>query len=283
MSELNVTLIDVGWGDSIFIESIDDDNNKYFALIDSNDTTRFRSSHIFLKRYLQRNGISLSEEPLFEFVMLSHAHSDHGQGLKSIIRSFGTKNFYYPKSKNWNGLITLLRYAHRSNSKIDHYQEIDNKIKFPDLGDVAIEILWPPSDKTFSKRQENNNSIVLLLKLGEHSVVLTGDAEEKVWQNIKNKIPVHNTFFKVPHHGSYSGQFNTENSSYLDQLDDPRSSTLNLGISCHNAPYGHPDKQVVKKFKDKGFSLFRTDKHHHLTFWTDGQKAQIKYSGFEDA
>ena len=36
-------------------------------------------------------------KPIFDFVMLSHAHADHAQGLKSLMRSFGTKNFrvYY--------------------------------------------------------------------------------------------------------------------------------------------------------------------------------------------
>jgi hypothetical protein len=52
MRSLNVTLIDVGWGDSILLESIDSNDNSYYALIDSNDSTNFRSSYIFLKKYL---------------------------------------------------------------------------------------------------------------------------------------------------------------------------------------------------------------------------------------
>ena len=54
MAELKITLIDVGWGDSILLESVDAAGIAHLALIDSNDTTNFRSSEIFIKRYLER-------------------------------------------------------------------------------------------------------------------------------------------------------------------------------------------------------------------------------------
>ena len=37
MSKLNVTIIDVGWGDSIFLESTDGNGDPIYALVDSND------------------------------------------------------------------------------------------------------------------------------------------------------------------------------------------------------------------------------------------------------
>jgi hypothetical protein len=54
MENLEVTLIDVGWGDSIFIETNDDNNDSQYALIDSNDTTTLRSTYIFLKKYFKK-------------------------------------------------------------------------------------------------------------------------------------------------------------------------------------------------------------------------------------
>jgi hypothetical protein len=53
MSTLSVTLIDVGWGDSLLIESRDNSDSHY-ALVDSNDTSSSRSSHIFLKRFFEK-------------------------------------------------------------------------------------------------------------------------------------------------------------------------------------------------------------------------------------
>ena len=61
MAELNVTLIDVGWGDSIFIEHIDDNDDPHYGLIDSNDKEFERSAEIFIKKYLRRNGIKYKD------------------------------------------------------------------------------------------------------------------------------------------------------------------------------------------------------------------------------
>ncbi len=110
MSKLTITLIDVGWGDSIFLESEDSKKNSYFGLIDSNDTTTLRSSFIFLEKHFERmHPAQLSKEHVFDFIILSHSHLDHGQGLKAIMRSFGTANFWYPKSLDGSSLKELMR------------------------------------------------------------------------------------------------------------------------------------------------------------------------------
>ena len=153
MSLLRVTLIDVGWGDSLFLETRDSTGDWHFALIDSNDTSTLRSSHIFLKRALERRAAISgdtftlpSPDPVFEWVLLTHAHADHGQGLKRILQDFGTRRFLYPKSSSTAAFFTsLIRYAKHSR-KVEHHQAIDNTKVFPAFGDVACSILWPPRD-----------------------------------------------------------------------------------------------------------------------------------------
>lgn len=278
MSKLSITIIDVGWGDSILIESKDSAGKIHFAMIDSNDTSNYQSSLIFLKRYFEKKNINLNKKPIFDFVMLSHAHLDHGQGLKRIMRNFGTKYFFYPKSLEWKGLSTLIRYANKS-SNVGFHQSIDNTKIINKLGDVSIDVLWPLYKRTLSKTNENNNSIVLHLKLKNVSVLLTGDAEEEVWKKISNKIPDTTKFFKVPHHGSVNGTFDprTLDSSYLDKLDKI-APNAHLAISSHTTPYGHPDQIVVKEFNNRKKKYYRTDEHYHLTFTTDGVNFNVKHS-----
>ena len=87
MAKLKVTMIDVGWGDSILIESQVSRNRTHYALIDSNDTQTLRSSFIFLKRHFEKAKISLpGDKPVFDFILLTHWHSDHSQGLKGIMK-----------------------------------------------------------------------------------------------------------------------------------------------------------------------------------------------------
>lgn len=145
MSSLRITLIDVGWGDSILLESTGESESSkpLYALVDSPDTPYLQSSYIFLKRYFEKKGVKIPEDkPLFEFVLLSHPHSDHYQGLKTLMKEFGTKNFWYPKSTQWGSAADLIRFAAVS-SNVQHHQSIDNTKIIPKLGDVDISVLWP--------------------------------------------------------------------------------------------------------------------------------------------
>lgn len=271
MSQLKIILIDVAWGDSIFLESIDNNGNESYALVDSNDSTNYKSSLIFLRKYFQRKfGTSKINKPLLDWVLLSHAHTDHGQGLKEIMRTFGAKNFYYPKSLDNSSLAHLQQYA---NSAHIPHQAIDSNRLFPDFGDAQISILWPQPDQLSSN--ENDNSIVMNITLNGQSVILTGDAEERVWNSIGNNIPNSTVFFKVPHHGSRNGSLDRHNNGTWTN-HCPNNALL--GISTHNRPYDHPDPKVLTAFDNDGYTYLRTDNNYHLEVILDGMNVQKKFS-----
>lgn len=274
MSTFSITLINVGWGDSIFLESKLDDGNSFYGLIDSNDSVNFRSSQIFIKRHFEilRHDYK-SSKPNFDFVMLSHAHNDHAKGLKTLMAAFGTKKFYYPKSAQLGPHAGLLRFANRSSNVIDH-ECLDTRKIFPTFGDVQIEILWPHHDQM--DNNENNNSIVLKLTHGTNIFLLTGDAEELVWHQIGNQIPAQTTFFKVPHHASRNGTFDPSNGSTPWYENCPPNALL--GITSHIVPHGHPHQEVLDLLDGDGRNYLRTDQHHHITISSDGNGIKTKYS-----
>lgn len=274
MSTLNVTLIDVGWGDSILIEYEDNQLKPHYGLIDSNDSDTLRSSYIFLKRYFERKGMNLDDrKPIFSFVLLTHAHADHGQGLKAILRAFGSRQFWYPKSVNWSTLVDLVRFSNLAPS-IEHHQSIDDTKILPPLGEVSLEAMWPPYGE-IDQHSENNNSVVLSLRYRNVSFLLTGDAEEKVWKRIASRIPPDTHFFKVPHHGSNQGTFGARKKTpWFDHC--PQHAKL--GISSHIRPFSHPDKEVIGLFESHGREYYRTDEHYHISFMTDGNATWVKYS-----
>jgi competence protein ComEC len=274
MGTLNVTLIDVGWGDSILVEYEDGQLNSHYALIDSNDSDTLRSSYIFLKRYFERKGMNIDDrKPIFSFVLLTHAHADHGQGLKAILRAFGTRQFWYPKSLDWSTMVDLIRFSDASSS-VEHHQSIDDTKILPPLGEVSMEVMWPPHDE-IDQQSENNNSVVLSLRHGHVSFILTGDAEEKVWKRIAPRIPPDTHFFKVPHHGSNQGTFGArKRTPWFDHCPQP----ARLGISSHTRPFSHPDPEVIALFESHGRAYYRTDEHYHITFMTDGNTSWVKYS-----
>jgi beta-lactamase superfamily II metal-dependent hydrolase len=274
MGILNITLIDVGWGDSIFIEHVDSTNNSHYGLIDSNDSKEIKSTRIFIERFfrLKREDIP---DPLFDFVLLSHPHDDHRKGLEGIIRRYGATYFLHPKSNKLGPNAPLLRYCARSNSKVDQYDSAYSGKALPPFGDVSMVTLWPHDGQI--SNDENNNSVVLTLTYGDASVVLTGDAEKEVWDDIAVHIPQDTVFFKVPHHGSRNGS--------LDDQDQPTwlpdcPASANLGISCmYRRDYKHPHDEVLDAFTNAGRQYYRTDEAYHLTVSLDGTNSPtVKYS-----
>jgi competence protein ComEC len=250
MAELNVTLIDVGWGDSIFIEHIDENDEPHFALIDSNDKEFERSAEIFLKKYLRREGIKYKDnKPNFEFVMISHWHEDHVSGLKRIIRNFGTRRLYYPKTQNSALMNSMTSFADseaykvRNKWSMSHQSIHSNKIMQP-FGDVQMNVLWPT--RTHVDPDENNNSIVLQMTLDNVKYLLTGDAE-RPWLDRTNRL-------------------------------------VSLGVSGHIGRFTLPHPDVIKLFQNRPRDYYRTDYDYHLTFNTKGnnrKKVDVKYSRIE--
>jgi len=267
MSKLRVILLDVGWGDSILIEAEDDRGELHFAVVDSNDTSSNRFTLNFLKRYLQTKRINYrNRKPFLDFVLLTHGHADHGQGLKAVMQEFGTRQFWYSRSSNWSSMGNLLGFARRS-SNVEHHQAIDNSRALPPLGDVQVDVLWPIAGNE-AESNENNNSVVMTLTLGGTTFLLSGDAEKEVWEQVAARIPANTTFFKVPHHGSVNGSFSGDKPAWLD--DCPNRAVL--GISCHVGRFGHPHQEVIDLFKNRGRSCFRTDLQYHLVFETNGRE-----------
>lgn len=273
MSYLKVTLIDVGWGDSILIEASDSTpgaDRPRFALIDSNDNAErdYWPSWNFLRKHF---GVREDEfdvtKPFFDFVMLTHDHSDHGSGLKRIMKKYGTMGFWHPRVVEEDSVVltSLKAYAEHHLVNIDT-QAIDDDTVLAPLGDVSMDVLWPPPDTI--DNNPNNNSIVLALTLNGVTFLLTGDAEGEVWDEIADQIPEDTRVFKVPHHGSRNGTIHHGTTPWVDRLDALGHET-HLGISCHpNYPnrFDFPHAEVINRFTLRPYPYYRTDLHYHITF-----------------
>lgn len=270
MSSLIISFIDVGWGDSILIEVRDGESRK-FALIDSNDSKNIRSSYIYLKRYFEKEKVLITHN-FFEFVMLTHAHADHGQGLISILKEYGTKMLYHSEPYEWAGLNLLRRYAKRSN-KVQNTQCINSLSLIPNIGDVEFKVLWPKD--TYRSSNENNNSVVLLITIKNKKILLTGDMELDIWDQIESSIPGDVCILKIPHHGSINGTFdNHGNTPLLSRM----LKSCFLVASTHIKPFGHPDGEVIRIIHDEDRRLLRTDNNHHISVITNGDSLELKFT-----
>src|SRR5918996_1141207 len=122
---------------------------------------------------------------------------------------------------------------------------------------------------------ENNNSVVLALTLGQVTFILTGDAEAENWATIAARLPASMRVFQVPHHGGRNGTFGPGDvTPWLDLIP----GATQLALSSHIRPHGHPHADVVNLLGARNFVSFRTDVQSHLTFSTDGTNVDVQYS-----
>jgi competence protein ComEC len=202
----------------------------------------------------------------------TQAHADHGQGLKKILSDFGTVRFWYSRPASQPAFFAdLLRYSRRS-ARVGQYDLVDTDKILPFFGAVSMQALWPLPGTVLSN--ENNNSVVLLLTLGNVSFVPTGDAEaDGVWTHIAGQIPPNTRFF-VPYHGSDNGTFTSlRNTRWLNSL----TPSATVAISSHVQPCNHPDSTVIAALSVYS-PTYRTDQHYHVTVETDGNNVKVTYS-----
>ena len=99
--------------------------------------------------------------------------------------------------------------------------------------------------------ESNENSLVLLLRMNDLTMLLSGDAPVEVEQKILNQIPgLRADVIKLGHHGS-------QTSSCLRWLKTLQPK-LALNSSGRGNRYGHPHPDVVRRLQDCRIPLLDT-------------------------
>jgi competence protein ComEC len=165
----------------------------------------------------------------------------------------------------------MIRYANRCRDKVRQHQAINRSTALPAIGGVSMRALWPPftGSGSWDDDNENNNSVVLALTLGEVTFLLTGDCEASNWDQIAGELAglPGLSVFQVPHHGAFNGVFaGADATPWLDALP----TGVRVAMSSHIRPHKHPAPEVVNELAARPVEVYRTDRHYHLTFSTDG-------------
>lgn len=226
---MKVAFLDIGQGDSIFIQA---PNGKQM-LVDGG-----------------RGGLVLAElgkvmpfaDRSIDVVIGTHPDADHIGGLVDVLDKYSVENIIEPGST--------------SKSKI--YQTLENKIDEKKIAhilgragqriildkekNVYFEILYPDVENV-SHLETNDASIVGKLVYGNTSVMLTGDSPISKELHLVNTNPkiLDVDILKLGHHGS-----RTSSSIQFLQATSPHLSIISAGL---NNSYGHPHKEVLDKLK----------------------------------
>ena len=148
-----------------------------------------------------------------DFIIGTHAHSDHIGGIPAIAYYFvDNKTKYYYKGyretiedtvrKNWANYKYYLAAINSMKTKSAQMIDTTNKRIAFDLGEFHIELLNTDSDpnEKILKLTENKNSIATLIQFRNTKILLTADMTVEIEQKIKDfigKIDI----LKLSHHG----------------------------------------------------------------------------------
>ena len=229
---LQVHFIDVGTGDSTWIHTGDDGNTGngshegYNIIIDGGDWGRFdrADGYAAAREYLgQEDRLPIGST--IDWMILTHAHSDHNGGLYSFLHDYEVRNILDPghDKKNDDGEPDRERirsaygrfYHAASTEKLSTGERANFVWGIPDTlttldwgAELDVEILW--SSREIFDGELNNTSIVLRLGYTEAhrdvAFLFTGDAEHAVEDRLVDErgSELQSTVLKAGHHGSNS-------------------------------------------------------------------------------
>jgi competence protein ComEC len=262
--KLEVSVLDVGQGDSIFTAFPDGRT----MLIDGGGQpgSEWVGGH--------RSGVDIGEQVVspylwsrglkaLDVVALTHAHHDHLDGLHSVLENFRVGELWVGHDEETPAYESLLREARKRGVAIVHKTSGEH---FHWAG-VDGDFLWP-ADATAVAQASNDDSLVLRLADDQIRFLLPGDIQNKVEDKlVKDRVPLAADFLKVPHHGS-----KTSSTELFLAAVAPRIAVVSVGEAN---PFGHPAANVVERYERSGVRLFRTDRDGAVTALTDGKNIAV--------
>ncbi|PKG24396.1 ComEC/Rec2 family competence protein [Niallia nealsonii] len=243
--KLTIHFIDVGQGDSIYIQTPNGDN----IIIDGGNKDGSDVVSYLKKQKVKNIAVLIS----------THPDADHVGGLDEVLESFNVKSVYAPKVSH-----TTQAYKDFLNAVKKEGLKIKTAQKGVKLSLKGVTATFVAPVKTYSKSDLNDWSAVLRLVYNKKSFLFTGDAEFKSETDmIKSKETLKADVIKVGHHGA-----KTSTSAEFLKAVKPTYSVISVG---KKNSYGHPTSDTLKRLKNSKVKVFRTDKQGTIIATSDGK------------
>ena len=248
--DIKIHFIDVGQGDSIFIEL----PNNTTMLIDASES----SKQEIITTYIKNLG-----HTKIDYLVGTHPHSDHIGGLAYVINNFSIDKIYMPNavstSKTYENLLTTI---YNKGLKIKNAKAGTQIINNNNL---YIDVLAPNSA---IYTDLNNYSIVIKITYKNRKFLFMGDAEIDSEEEINRDVSA--DVIKIGHHGSTT----SSSENFLNKVK-PTYAIISVGS---DNKYNHPNQAIIDRLNKINTKIYRTDINGNIVITSNGNTLDIKTS-----
>lgn len=250
-----ITMLDVGQGDSIFLKS----PGGTTFLVDGGSSSVSSVGTYRILPFLKSKGYRK-----IDYVLISHMDKDHISGIMELAEDgtgIGTAVLPWVREKDD---------AYKNMEQI--LKDAGTKILYMGAGDrlasetMEVTCLWP--EKGLPWEDRNELSMVIMAEYGDFQMLFTGDIGPRAEAAlVKNGVLEDVEVLKTAHHGSrYSSS-----EAFLKEIK-PEVSL----ISCSAANrYGHPGAETLERLDDVGSRIFITKDSGAIMILTDGHEVRV--------
>lgn len=262
-----VTLIDIGQGDSILITT---PLQRKVILIDTGGRLNLPkqpwqqgstvpTAERVTVPYLKAQGIRQ-----IDLMFVTHQDADHLGDLPTILKQFAVKQIVYGAGldKNPNFYTKIAPYPKLKRTEVLAGQQIT-------IGTLKFKVVHP----FVPGSGKNEDSLVVYSQIGGKRWLFTGDCYQDGEQQILAHYPLQADYIKLGHHGSKT----SSNFDFMKQLQ-PKVALISSGR--HNR-YGHPNPETLATLKTLQIPWINTQTSGMIQ-WTYGPFERPNFKTYHD-
>ena len=255
-SLLRIDFMDVGQGDAALIEF---PSGEKFLVDAGPKTFTYDAGERVIAPFLRRRGIAK-----IDAIVVTHPHSDHMGGVPYLIRNFdvaqvidGSQRAQSSLYYDYESLIPRIRHVVTAGDQLARIPNVRLYVLHPI--DSFLDV-----DSTDGYDHLNNTSVVVKLVYGSTSFLFAGDAEIPVEMHLDSVYAsfLKSDLLKAGHHGSST-------SSSAEFLSNVSPKEVIVSVGKFNK-FRHPSPKVMRRFKELGIKIHRTDVEGAIIFESDG-------------
>lgn len=246
---LKVSYLDIGQGDSIYIEA----PNGRQMIIDGGPGQNLMNALPKVMPFGDRT---------VDVILVTNPDSDHYSGFIPLLENYEVSSVVEPGTTSDTSTYKTLQEKITEEGSSHVLAEAGTKIYLDKGNNIYFEILFP--DRDVSNWSSNDGSVVGRLVYDENSFLFTGDATLLTEGLVVSDYDLSDIdILKVGHHGS-------KTSTGVPLLRETRPELAIISAGKNNR-YGHPNKEVLDRLALYDIPFLVTSDEGTITLLSDGK------------